>query len=121
MLRSLASAIDDALDTLDEPNAVFFSQFLGSASMTFSCFPFLASSFFLSSCLFLLFFLSFLSFPFSFSSFLVFSFLSFLLSSLLFFSLFRFSNWLASVVPMRSGRYYVQYIRGSLSWVASGA
>ena len=34
MLRSLPSAIDDALDTLYEPNAVF-SQFLGSASMTF--------------------------------------------------------------------------------------
>ena len=34
MLRSLPSAIDDDLDTLYEPNAVF-SQFLGSASMTF--------------------------------------------------------------------------------------
>ena len=34
MLRSLPSAIDDARDTLYEPNAVF-SQFLGSASITF--------------------------------------------------------------------------------------
>ena len=34
MLRSLRSAIDDALDALYEPNAVF-SQYLGSASMTF--------------------------------------------------------------------------------------
>ena len=38
----------------------------------------------------------------------------------MFFSLFLFSNWLASVVRMRSDRYYVQHIRGSLSWVASG-
>ena len=34
MLRSFPSAIDDALDTLYEPNAVF-TQFLGSANMTF--------------------------------------------------------------------------------------
>ena len=34
MLRSVPSAIDDALDTLYEPNSVL-SQFLGSASMTF--------------------------------------------------------------------------------------
>ena len=39
MLRSLPSAIDDALDTLYEPNAVF-SQFLGSARMTFFLFSF---------------------------------------------------------------------------------
>ena len=91
MLHSLPSTIDDALDTLCEPNAVF-SQFLGSASMNFSSFPFLASS-----CLF---------FPFSF----------FALSFLGFF----FYNRLASVVRMRSDRYHVQCIRDSLSWVASG-
>ena len=34
MLHSLPSAINNALDTLYNPNAVF-SQFLGSASMTF--------------------------------------------------------------------------------------
>ena len=64
--------------------------------------------------------------------FLVFSFLSYsffiLLFSLpsLFFpflslicSLFLFSNWLAPVVRMRSDRYCMEYIRGSLSWVAS--
>ena len=34
MLRFLPSAIDDALDTLYEPNAIF-GQFLGSASMIF--------------------------------------------------------------------------------------
>ena len=39
MLRSLPSAIDDALDTLYEPNAVF-NQFQGSASMTFFFFSF---------------------------------------------------------------------------------
>ena len=39
MLRSPPSAIDDALGTLYDPNAVF-SQFLGSASMAF--FPFLS-------------------------------------------------------------------------------
>ena len=73
MLRSLPSAIDDALDALYKRNAVF-SQFLGSASMTFfSSFPFLASSSCLAfscfSCLF-----------FSFRFFFVF----FSLSSLLF-------------------------------------
>ena len=80
MLRSLPGAIDDALDTLYEPNAVF-SQFLGgSASMTFiflislPCFLFL-------SCLFLL-FLSFLAF-------LVFSFLSFFVFFLFAFFSFR--------------------------------
>ena len=73
MLRSLPSAIDDALDTLYEPKAVF-SQFLGSASMAF--FPL-----FLSLLPLLVF--SFLSFPFSFLRFLVFSFLSFILFSFL--------------------------------------
>ena len=32
---------------------------------------------------------------------------------LLLFSLFLFSNWPASVVRMRSDRYYVQYRRGT--------
>ena len=79
--------------------------------------PFLASS-----CLVFSWF-SCLSFPFL--SFFVFSLFRFLVFSffflyLLFFSLFLFSNWLASVVRMRSDRYYVQYMRGSLSWVAGG-
>ena len=90
MLRSLSSAIDDALDTLYEPNAVF-SQFLGSASMTiFFLFPFLASSsclvFSCFSCLFSS-FLAFFVFFFAFFSFLSFPFLY-----LLFLSLFLFSN-----------------------------
>ena len=84
MLRSLHSAIDDALNTLCEPNAVF-SQFLGSASVTFFFFPFpfVASS----SCLVF----SFLPFPFSFFFLLLFrflfvSFLSFIFSFIYFFS-----------------------------------
>ena len=92
MLRSLPSAIDDALDTLYEPNAVF-SQFLRSADMTFFLsFPFLASS----SCLVF----SFLSFPFSFFRFLVFFFLSFI-----FFLIFAYFIQLTCVCrAMRSGR-----------------
>ena len=39
MLRPLPSAVDDVLDTLYEPNAVF-SQFLGSAGVTFFLFSF---------------------------------------------------------------------------------
>ena len=82
MLRSFPSAnVDDALDTLYEPNAVF-SQFLGSASMTFF-------SLFLSLLpLLVLYFLAFLVF--SFLSFFLFrffaslSFLSFPLSYFLF-------------------------------------
>ena len=90
MFRSFPSAIDDVLDTLYEPNAVF-SQLLGSASMTFfslffSLLPLLVLSF--------LAFLVFLFVPFLFSFFAFLSFLSFSfpLSSLLFFSLFIFSN-----------------------------
>ena len=86
MLGSLPSAVDDALDALYEPNAVF-NQFLGSASIDFFSLFFSLLSFL--SCLFLLFLvLSFLSFSFSFF---------FSLSSLLFpflyllFSLFLFS------------------------------
>ena len=65
MLRSLRSAIDGALETLYEPNAVL-GQFLGSASMTYyslclSLLPLLVLSFFA----FIVF--SLLSFPFSFS------------------------------------------------------
>ena len=114
-MRSLPSAID-ALDTLYEPNAVF-SQFLGSASMTFFLFPSLASSSCLVLSCFSCLFFSLLAF---FFSFLLFSFLSFPFLSLLIFSLFLFSNRLASDVRMRSDRYYVYYICGGLSWAASG-
>ena len=77
---------DDALDTLYEPNAVF-SQFLGSASMTFfplflSLLPLLVLPF-LAFLVFL-----FLSFPFSFSFCAFCSFLSFPFSSYLFFVYF---------------------------------
>ena len=82
MLRPLPSAIDDALDTLYEPNAVV-SQFLGSASMTFFLFSFPCLLFLF--CLFLL-VLSLLFFPFSFFRFLVFSFLHLLICSLFLFS-----------------------------------
>ena len=107
MLRFLSSAIDDALDILYEPNVVF-SHFLGSASMIWFLFfrflvlPLLVLYFSSFSCLVF----SFLSFPFSFVHFGVFSFLSFFF---FFFSLFLFSNQLASVVRMRSDSYYVQY------------
>ena len=121
MLRSLPSAIDDALDTLYEPNAVF-SQFLFTNRVcqydiffffSFPCFLFL-------SCLFL-FFLSCLFFPFLFCFSACLSFIPFPFSSFLFFVSF-FSNWHVSVARVRSDRYYVQYryIRGSLPWVASG-
>ena len=93
MLRSLPSAIDDALGTLYKPNAVC-SQFLGSASMTFFLFFllfFFLSSFFLSllpllvfscfSCLFR--FFSFLFLFFVLFRFLLFSFLSFIIFSFL--------------------------------------
>ena len=78
MLPSLPSTIDDALDTLYEPNAVF-SQFLAYASMTlFSLFlsllPLLVFVFSCFPCLF-----------FPFLSFFVFRFLAFsFLSSILF-------------------------------------
>ena len=77
MLRFLPSAIDDALDTL-------YSQFLGSASMTF---------FSLSLLLLPLLVLSFLAFlvflfPFLFRFFASLSFLSFPLPSFLFFIYF---------------------------------
>ena len=100
MLRSVPSAIDDALDTLYEPNAVF-TQFLRSASMTFFLFSF---PWFFLSCLFSLFF----SFLFFFSvSYFVFSLscLCFPSLHLLFFSMFLFSNGLASLCVW----YYVQY------------
>ena len=78
MLRSLPSAIDDALYTLYEPNAVF-SQFLGSASMTFFfSFPFLASSSCLVFSCFSCLLFSFLSCFVFFVRFLLFSFISFL-------------------------------------------
>ena len=87
MLRSLPSAIDDVLDTLYEPNAVF-SQFLGSASMTFfSLFFPLLPLVVLYFPAFLVF--SFLSLPFSFFRFLVFYFLSSIFFS---FFCFFFSN-----------------------------
>ena len=135
MLRSLLSAIDDALDTLYEPNAVF-SQLLGSASITFfflSSFP----CFLFLSCLFLL-FLSFLFFScfsclffsFLFLSFLFFSFLSFFVfsfSCLFFPFLHLFFSLLVFPIDLRMSCVCVVidttcniYIRGSLSWVASG-
>ena len=82
MLRSLPSAIDEAPDTLYEPNA-FFSQFLGSAinSMTFFSLFLSLLHLVLSFLAFLV--VSFLSFSFSFFRFLVFSFLSFIFSSFL--------------------------------------
>ena len=83
MLRSLPSVIDDALDTLYEPNAVF-SQFLGSASTTTFIFPF---PFLASSCLVFSCFLSFFSFN---SFFVFFCFFRFLLFSFhLFVSFFQ--------------------------------
>ena len=83
--------------------------------VTPKCFSFPCALFL--SCLSLLF-----SSFFSFLSFFVFSLpcLFFPFQYTIFFSLFLFPNRLASAVPMRSDRYYVQYIRGSLSWVASG-
>ena len=108
MLRSLPSAIDDALDTLHEPNAVF-SQFLGSASMTFF-------SLFLSLLPLLV-----LSFH-NFSSFLLCSFLSFPFLYLRFFSFLCFFfpvDLHLSCVCVVIGTTW-QYIRGSISWVASG-
>ena len=86
MLRSLPSAIDDALDTLYEPNAVF-SQLLGSASMTFSLFLSLLPLLVLSFLAFL--FLSFLFFSFLFFS-LLFRFFRFVVFSLLSFIFFLF-------------------------------
>ena len=85
-LRSLAGAIGDGLDTLNEPNAVF-SQFLGSASMTFFLFSF--PCFLFLSCLLLLFW-SFLLHPLVFRVSLFFLLFPFL--SLLIFSLFRFPS-----------------------------
>ena len=86
MLRSLPTAIDDALDTLYKPNAAF-RQFPASASITFfSLFLYLLPLLVLSFLAFLVF--SFLFFPFSFFHFSVFSFFSFSLSSLLFYTSF---------------------------------
>ena len=89
MLRSLPSAIDNAFDTLYEPNAVF-SQFLGSASMTFffSLFQSLLPLLVLPFLDFLVF--SFLFFPFRFLFSL--SSLFFPILSLLICSLFLFPN-----------------------------
>ena len=109
MLCSLPSAIDDALDTVYVPNAVF-SQFLGSASMAVFSLS-LSLLFLLLSCLFYYFF-SFFVFP------LMCLFFAFLY--LHFCSRFLFFSRLTSVVRMRSDRYYVQYTRGSFSWVANG-
>ena len=97
-------------DTLYEPTAVF-SQFQGSASMTFFLLFLTLLPLFALSFLALLVF-SFISFPFVVFRFLV---------SFIFFSFLCliFCDRLTSVVRMRSDRYYVQYIRGSLSWVAS--
>ena len=53
-------------------------------------------------------------------AFLVCSFLFLLASLSFFFFPIRFSNQFASVVRGHSDGNYVQYIRGSLPWVASG-
>ena len=95
MFRYLARAINDALDTLNEPNAVF-SQFLRSASMTIF-FIFLSSAFLASSSCLVFSCVSCLSlsFPFLFRVFICFVSLSslfFPFPYLLFFSLFLFSN-----------------------------
>ena len=113
MLRSLPSTIDDALDTLYELNAVF-SQFLGSASMTFffSYSPFLASSSCLVSPCFSCLFSSFLSF-------LVFSLhcLFFPFLYLLLFSLFLFPIDLRlSCVCVVIGTTCNIYVVVSLGW-----
>ena len=103
---------DDALDTLDEPNAVF-SQFLGSASMTFlslflSLLPLLVLSF-----LFLSF--SFLAFPFSFSfsAFFFFSFLSFLFLLVLcfFFQIDLRLSCVCVVIDTTCNIYVVVFVR----------
>ena len=76
MLRSTPSAIGDALDTLDEPNAVF-SQLLKSANnmVYFSVFISLFPLVVLSFLAFLVFSLNIISFPFSvFASYCVISF-----------------------------------------------
>ena len=107
MSCSLPSVIGDALDTLYEPNAVF-TQFPGSASMTFfSSFAFIVSA--SLSCRFLV-FLSLLLSPFLLRFFALLFFRSFIFLSFL---CFLFSNLLASAVHMRSTseRYHVQYIR----------
>ena len=109
MLRSVPSAIDDALDTLYEPNAVF-TQFLRSASMTFFLFSF---PWFFLSCLFSLFF-SFLFFRFLFRFFAFLSFLSFSSSSFLFYV--SFFQWTSVVVRMVLRAIYVVVLPG----VASG-
>ena len=106
MSRSLPNAIDDALDTLYEPNAVF-SPVLWSASMTSFCLLF--------SLLPLLVLFSLLLLPFFFSFLFCFSAFIYFLSSLylILFSLFLLQIDLRqSVVHMRCDRYYVQYIRG---------
>ena len=82
MLRYLPSAIVDALDTLYEPSVVF-SQFLGSVSMTFFFFPFLASSSCLVFSRFSCLFFSFVSFFFFSLPCHLFPFLSFIFSSFL--------------------------------------
>ena len=92
----LPSAID-APDNAHEPNAVF-DQFLGSAIMAFFLFPFLPPC----RCLFLLFL----------------SYIFFFLLSLLFLCFFFLNNLRLTCVG--SDRYYAHYIRGYLSWVASG-
>ena len=70
MLRSLPSAIDDALDTLYELNAAF-SQFLGSASVTLFYLSLSLLPLLVMYCLAFLVF-SFLSFPLSFLFFVAF-------------------------------------------------
>ena len=116
MLGSLLSAIDDAFDTLYEPNAVF-SQFLGSAISGFTFF-----SLFLSLLPLVLSFLAFLvfsiiSFPFSFFAFLYF--LSFVLQYFFLFFVVFFSNDLRlSCVCVVIGTTCNIYVVVSLGWQA---
>ena len=94
---------DDAFDILYEPNVVF-SQFLGSASVTFFfSFPLLAASSCPAFSCFSSLWFYFLSFYVFVLRFLLFSFLF----SLVICSSYYFSNRLASVVRMRSDGYYV--------------
>ena len=119
MWCSHPSAIDAAFDTLYDLNAVFI-QFLVSAKydLIFSLLLLLAPS--LSRRL--LFFLSFFLFYFLLFYFLFFFFfpLSFIFLYNIFSLFSSFQLTCASVVRMRSDRYYVYHVGGSLSWVASG-
>ena len=112
MLRSLPSAMDDALDTLYGPNAVF-SQFLGSASMYVFFFFFLSLlPLLVLSCLACLVF-SLLPFLFR-SRFLVFSFIFLLF----FFNFFFLTDLRLSCVCVVMGTTCDLYVVVFLGWQA---